>query len=63
MKKFIILIPLFNDWKSVSKLLSEIDCKKLNSQKIEKYKIYAYRKNKKELRPNSILEVPKSYIK
>ena len=25
MKKFIILIPLFNDWKSVSKLLSEID--------------------------------------
>ena len=25
MKKFKILIPLFNDWKSVSKLLSEID--------------------------------------
>ena len=25
MKKFIILIPLFNDWKSVSKLLKEID--------------------------------------
>ena len=25
MKKFLILIPLFNDWKSVSKLLSEID--------------------------------------
>ena len=25
MKKFIILIPLFNDWKSVSKLLGEID--------------------------------------
>ena len=25
MKKFIILIPLYNDWKSVSKLLSEID--------------------------------------
>ena len=25
MKKFIILIPLFNDWKSVSKLLTEID--------------------------------------
>ena len=25
MKKFIILIPLFNDWKSVSKLLNEID--------------------------------------
>jgi polyisoprenyl-phosphate glycosyltransferase len=24
-KKFLILIPLFNDWKSVSKLLSEID--------------------------------------
>ena len=25
MKKFIILIPLFNDWKSVTKLLTEID--------------------------------------
>jgi len=25
MKKYIILIPLFNDWKSVSKLLKEID--------------------------------------
>ena len=25
MKKFIILTPLFNDWKSVSKLLDEID--------------------------------------
>ena len=25
MKKFIILIPLYNDWKSVSKLLDEID--------------------------------------
>ena len=25
MKKFIILIPLYNDWKSVSKLLYEID--------------------------------------
>ena len=25
MKKFIIIIPLFNDWKSVSKLLKEID--------------------------------------
>ena len=25
MKKFIILIPLYNDWKSASKLLEEID--------------------------------------
>jgi len=25
MKKFIILIPLYNDWKSVSKLLLQID--------------------------------------
>ena len=25
MKKFIILIPLFNDWRSASKLLNEID--------------------------------------
>ena len=25
MKKFKILIPLYNDWKSVSKLLNEID--------------------------------------
>ena len=25
MKKYIILIPLYNDWKSVSKLLREID--------------------------------------
>ena len=25
MKKFIVLIPLYNDWKSVSKLLKEID--------------------------------------
>ena len=25
MKKFIILIPLYNDWKSVTKLLNEID--------------------------------------
>ena len=24
-KKYIILIPLYNDWKSVSKLLAEID--------------------------------------
>ena len=25
MKKFIILIPLFNDWQSVSRLLNKID--------------------------------------
>ena len=25
MKKFIILIPIYNDWKSVSKLLENID--------------------------------------
>ena len=25
MKKYIILIPLYNDWKSVSKLLMKID--------------------------------------
>ena len=30
MKKFIILIPLFNDWKSVSRLLSEIDLETIN---------------------------------
>ena len=30
MKKFIILIPLFNDWKSVSKLLSEINSQVIN---------------------------------
>ena len=30
MKKIIILIPLFNDWKSVSKLLSEIDLQTIN---------------------------------
>jgi len=30
MKKFIILIPLFNDWKSVSKLLNEINSQVIN---------------------------------
>ena len=30
MKKFIILIPLFNDWKSVSKLLNEINAQVIN---------------------------------
>lgn len=30
MKKFKILIPLYNDWKSVSKLLNEIDLQVLN---------------------------------
>jgi len=30
MKKFIILIPLYNDWKSVSKLLNEIDVQTKN---------------------------------
>ena len=30
MKKFIILIPLFNDWKSVSKLLNAIDLQIIN---------------------------------
>ena len=30
MKKFIILIPLFNDWESVSKLLDEIDLQTLS---------------------------------
>jgi polyisoprenyl-phosphate glycosyltransferase len=30
MKKIIILIPLYNDWKSVSKLLKEIDLQTLN---------------------------------
>ena len=30
MKKFIILIPLFNDWKSVSKLLNEINSQVTN---------------------------------
>ena len=30
MIKFIILIPLFNDWKSVSKLLNEIDLQTSN---------------------------------
>jgi len=30
MKKFIILIPVYNDWKSVSKLLKEIDLQIVN---------------------------------
>ena len=30
MKKIIILIPLFNDWRSVSKLLNEIDLQIIN---------------------------------
>ena len=30
MKKFIILLPVYNDWKSVSKLLQEIDLQILN---------------------------------
>ena len=30
MKKIIILIPLFNDWKSVSKLLNEINLQVIN---------------------------------
>ena len=30
MKKFIILIPLYNDWKSVSKLLDQIDLHTIN---------------------------------
>ena len=30
MKKFIILIPLYNDWKSVTKLLEEIDLQIIN---------------------------------
>ena len=30
MKKIIILIPLFNDWKSVSKLLNEINSQVIN---------------------------------
>ena len=34
MKKFIILIPLYNDWKSVSKLLIEIDSQ-INNWKAE----------------------------
>ena len=34
MNKFIILIPLFNDWKSVSRLLDEIDLK-VNTWKAE----------------------------
>ena len=34
MKKFIILIPLYNDWKSVSKLLNEIDLQ-ITNWKIE----------------------------
>jgi len=34
MKKFIILIPLFNDWKSVARLLKEID-KEINNWKEE----------------------------
>ena len=34
MKKFIILIPLYNDWKSVSKLLNEIDVQ-INNWKAE----------------------------
>ena len=38
MKKFIILIPLFNDWKSVSRLLNEIDLQvnNDNAQQLEK---------------------------
>ena len=32
MKKFIILIPLYNDWKSVSKLLDQIDLQISNWQ-------------------------------
>ena len=30
MKRFIILIPLYNDWKSVSKLLEKIDLQIIN---------------------------------
>ena len=39
MKKFIILIPLFNDWKSVSRLLNEIDLQ-VNKWKSEILEIY-----------------------
>ena len=34
MKKFIILIPLFNDWKSASKLLDKIDLQ-INTWNVE----------------------------
>ena len=49
--------------KKCEKLLSQSECKKFNSQTVEKYRIFTYRKNMKELNLNSILEVPKSFLK
>ena len=34
MKKYIILIPMYNDWKSVSKLLDQIDLQ-VNSWRVD----------------------------
>ena len=49
--------------KKCEKLFNKSECQKLESQEIEKYEIYSYRKNDKKFNPNHILEVPKSFLK
>jgi len=49
--------------KKCEKLFNKSECQKLESQSVEKYEVYSYRKNDKEFNPNHILEVSKSFLK
>ena len=72
MKKFIILIPLYNDWKSVSKLLDEIDNKTKNwvsdvsvvawSSKMRGEEVAAFITVNKEIDKSDIIDFCKNRI-
>ena len=49
--------------KKCEKLFNKSECQKLESQSVEKYEVYSYRKNDKKFNPNHILEVSKSFLK
>ena len=49
--------------KKCEKLFNKSECQKLESQNVEKYEVYSYRKNDKKFNPSHILEVSKSFLK
>ena len=49
--------------KECEKLFNKSECKKLESQNVETYQVYSYRKKDKKFVPSRIIEVSKSFLK
>ena len=63
MPKRVVFFDGIRSEKKCEKLLNKSECKKLEVQNVEKYKIYKYKKHHKRFKSKHILEVPKSFLK